>query len=571
MTKTRKLCRFGAAVASVALAAGTFIGQTGWAKESTPPHHGSNTGYTPQGTLADMPQVPEGYEEVYFASFVRHGSRTSSGSYHITGLRDDVLKDAKAQGAITPKGEELLKYLDEEMLPVHETIGNGNLTTTGKREMFDYGARLAERHEGLIGAASNTSTIRLESSAKWRAIESAEFIAGGMHGQNAKTKTMVPADPDENFYVLQHQDVNDDDWAIARNDYLNNDPDYLAVKDLPNNWGQTENVKYSKDALRDFVTDDYINANESWLFKNYCGGFARTVFETRSIAAGMMEDGLSAYPELSPAAEAAMENVDLCTTVDEWYKRSNGLAGQDVTYNDAKPLLNDFFDSIDNASETGEIGSVRASHNEILTPFNALLQIPGVRETTTPDKLFNFQDFEFRQAESDPMGGNIEWIVYEKENGNKIVLMLHNEKPATFGWSCQPITEGSLFYDYDHLKACLPDVGQDKTPTKQVRLTASTTNLKPGDQVTVVASGFNANETVNFSVDPAAFALPTKSVKANVNGTASLTFTIPSDLANGQYVVVAESTETELRDRVALTVAKVEKDPSEVKLPKTGC
>ncbi|WP_353066028.1 hypothetical protein [Arcanobacterium hippocoleae] len=84
----------------------------------------------------------------------------------------------------------------------------------------------------------------------------------------------------------------------------------------------------------------------------------------------------------------------------------------------------------------------------------------GANETAKRGQVYNFEDFKFNEAESDPMAGNIEWDVFTNADGLKLVRMQHNEMPATFGWDCQPIKPGSHFYLYHELKRCLPDAGQ---------------------------------------------------------------------------------------------------------------
>ncbi len=157
-------------------------------------------------------------------------------------------------------------------------------------------------------------------------------------------------------------------------------------------------------------------------------------------------------------------SVQQCTAIDEFYKRGVGLEGQDHSNANGLPLLNQIFAGIDASENNEEVGQLLFSHNEILTPFNAVLAIPeiGANQKFRPGELFNYETYPvLNQAQSDPMMGNIEWNVFKHENGTRLVRMQHNERAVHFGRSCKPINEEfDYFYLYEDLKACLPDAGQ---------------------------------------------------------------------------------------------------------------
>ncbi|GAB3946339.1 hypothetical protein [Corynebacterium tapiri] len=468
--------------------------------------YGSNTPYPAPETAPVLEQAPAGYSPVYVAAFLRHGSRTSSSADHINQMIK-VLEKAKSEGTLTPLGEELLSFYRNDMLPAHNKIGGGNLTELGKSEWTAWSQRAQDRLQNLP-----SGKIAVEASTKARAIDSANVFIG-VTQNSPENQHALPAKATPIKEVLQSFDVPNLPSSQERDQYLKTDGLYATVKGYPTN--PADALSVMPNVLRPYIGD----AADQLSYSGYCGGPARELFETRSIAAGMKTElGDKQFPEPSGAErESFMQGLTMvqrCTAIDEWYKRGAGFgttsdgAEQTFSYAHGKPVLKHMFDAIDQRENTGQVATVMASHNEVLTPLNAIMAISEIGADATAKKdgeLFNYTDFNgFTQAESDPMMGNIEWDVFGNAQGDLIVRMQHNEKPVHFGRNCQVKAGTQNFYDYTELKACLPDVGQGRETARAERYPAMVKQMEDqAEQIKAVSTRLGEAEQALAESDAA--------------------------------------------------------------------
>ena len=123
----------------------------------------------------------------------------------------------------------------------------------------------------------------------------------------------------------------------------------------------------------------------------------------------------------------------------------------------AKPLLVDFFSSIDSYIESKSKVAVhlRFAHAETIIPFATLLQIPNyTNQFSSLTNLYSHDNNPCRGDLITPMASNIQWEIYQHESNPKQILirMLYNEIEVRFKHDCQPITPNSFFYDYQEIK-----------------------------------------------------------------------------------------------------------------------
>lgn len=165
---------------------------------------------------------------------------------------------------------------------------------------------------------------------------------------------------------------------------------------------------------------------------------------------------------------------------EDFYEKGPSYAGQDETYRIAQPLLDDFFNSIDERMAGGDtVATFRFAHAETIMPFAALLKLPGsdtqapaVRNPVADSDVYNYADNDWRGESVTPMAANIQWDVYAKdgidpETGKEytpIVRMLYNENEIAFNDSCTPVAEGSTWYKETELKQCLSGIATDEDP-----------------------------------------------------------------------------------------------------------
>lgn len=141
----------------------------------------------------------------------------------------------------------------------------------------------------------------------------------------------------------------------------------------------------------------------------------------------------------------------------EFYLKGPSIEGTTVTSDMAKPLLHDFFSSIDAylQSESSTSVHLRFAHAETLIPFVTLLQIPNYSDRTSPpDETYTHENNPWRGDLIAPMAANLQWEVYQHadEPERMLVRMLYNEMEVRFKETCQSIVPNSFFYDYQELK-----------------------------------------------------------------------------------------------------------------------
>ena len=101
----------------------------------------------------------------------------------------------------------------------------------------------------------------------------------------------------------------------------------------------------------------------------------------------------------------------------------------------------------------------RFAHAEEITPFAALLELPGADEPAEAGRAsYTHENNDFRVSTVAPLSANIEWIVWGNGDTN-IVSIPHNEVPTTVGRDCQPYEDTKNFYELEELRTCLGATG----------------------------------------------------------------------------------------------------------------
>lgn len=166
---------------------------------------------------------------------------------------------------------------------------------------------------------------------------------------------------------------------------------------------------------------------------------------------------------------------------EDFYEKGPSVAGQTETYRIAQPLLDDFFNSIDDRVDGGTTAATfRFAHAETIIPFAALIKAPGSEEQIPQDKIYDplgllgdqgYQSNWYGESVT-PMAANIQWDVATRDGIDPktgkaytpLIRMLYNEKEVAFGGtntlarglsSCTPVAEGSTWYKESELKSCL--------------------------------------------------------------------------------------------------------------------
>lgn len=208
------------------------------------------------------------------------------------------------------------------------------------------------------------------------------------------------------------------------------------------------------------------------------------------------------FADIAPTeGETFAETFAWILDAEDFYEKGPSVAGQTETYRIAQPLLDDFFNSIDDRVADGgtTAATFRFAHAETIIPFAALIKAPGSEEQIPQDKIYDPLDLLGDQGYQSnwygesvtPMAANIQWDVatrdgIDPETGKAytpLVRMLYNEEEVAFGGtntltrglsSCTPVAEGSTWYKESELKSCLGVDGKRIPSTEEPTITVDT-------------------------------------------------------------------------------------------------
>lgn len=444
---------------------------------------------------ADSYEVaPVGFTPVFTELVARHGSRSlSSPKYDV--LTKQIWDAASRQGALTDLGQKLGAKVDA-VTAANRQLGYGLLSAVGKEEHALLATRLAERLPALLGKGGVPGCIRVETSGKDRANESAYYFMESL----AKRVDFIT---DSKACYVSQQNPSEIDKGLRNKFELyfhKTEPEGDYLQYLP-----------AFQAYMAFVGDEEEGVSPAPELSEALGGL-KTLPQTRVMAREMLErlystafvDELAAgveYVAVNPEdgdktyvrdeVDAALMLYNLfiigpgmireaqaqgapweleqfitpeesawfsyLSDAEDFYEKGPSLASQRATYAVAQPLLDGLFDEVQTQVVEGageHVAKLRFAHAETLIPLAALMQLEGSRQSAQPGVLMSQANNEWRGGWVSPYAANIQWDVYRNDAGRVLVKMLYNEKELAFKAGCTPIAVGSFFYDFGELKRC---------------------------------------------------------------------------------------------------------------------
>ena len=444
---------------------------------------------------ADSYEVaPVGFTPVFTELVARHGSRSlSSPKYDV--LTKQIWDAASRQGALTDLGQKLGAKVDA-VTAANRQLGYGLLSAVGKEEHALLATRLAERLPALLGKGGVPGCIRVETSGKDRANESAYYFMESL----AKRVDFIT---DSKACYVSQQNPSEIDKGLRNKFELyfhKTEPEGDYLQYLP-----------AFQAYMAFVGDEEEGVSPAPELSEALGGL-KTLPQTRVMAREMLErlyskafvdelaagveyvavnpeDGDKTYvrdevdaalmlynlfiigPGMIREAQAQGAPWDLeqfitpeesawfsyLSDAEDFYEKGPSLASQRATYAVAQPLLDGLFDEVQTQVVEGageHVAKLRFAHAETVIPLAALMQLEGSRQSAQPGVLMSQANNEWRGGWVSPYAANIQWDVYRNDAGRVLVKMLYNEKELAFKAGCSPIAVGSFFYDFGELKRC---------------------------------------------------------------------------------------------------------------------
>jgi hypothetical protein len=303
------------------------------------------------------------------------------------------------------------------------------------------GTRLSSMFEASIEDGAKVDII---DSGKDRAVDSAKNFSSGMNSVLPNLE-IEPTETNEKLLKFDNENneyedfLEDGDWKRA----------YNKVRRLS---GIDE---AAVDTLEHLYEPDFVaGIDDKKLF------YANGIFDVYRGGPAMSRDVKVDTTRLMPAKAA-----QAFTYVDDgryYYSRGPGVEGDDSSYQAAQILLDDFFTVIDDRlqgrGDHPHAAVYRFAHAEEITPFAAMLQLPGADEPGTPGETYTYENNDFRVSRIAPLSANIEWVVWGKGDTH-IVSVSHNEVQTTVGRDCEPYEDTKNFYELEELRSCLGATG----------------------------------------------------------------------------------------------------------------
>ncbi len=335
------------------------------------------------------------------------------------------------------------------------------MTELGKEEHFGIGQRLYNRLNCLFNSSNKISVI---TSGKKRAIDSAEEFLNGLTISQSNIEILNKCSRKNLLYFHK----------LCQN-YLTFKKTNLQIKtklDLIKNLEQTK--KYAKQVLQRIYKSEFVNLliNGNYQLENTDSiekdknknevDIVLCLYSMFSVAPAQNQPRLTKM--LAKYFNQEESNwFAYINDAQEFYTKGPSIEGTTVTYDMAKPLLADFFSSINSCiEETNNISAhLRFAHAETVIPFATLLQIPGFSDKAVNlEDLYTYENNQWRGDKIAPMGANIQWEIYQHEENPKQILvrMLYNEMEVRFKQDCKSLTPDSFFYDLNELKRSYANV-----------------------------------------------------------------------------------------------------------------
>jgi len=405
-------------------------------------------------SIPALTKAPKGYKPFYISHYGRHGSRwlISTATYTRPVA---FLKKAKAEGKLTPLGEDVLSRLEKVELAVRGRYGE--LTSLGAEQHRQIAGRMFRNFPRVF---KGDVEIDAKSTVIIRCILSMESFCMRLKELNPRLRITNDASNHDMYYMN------------------NQDPDkfFSNITSDPKNAEILEEYKN-----RIFKTDRLVTSlvkDTSW-FKTYNEKFAfkdNPEKLPKYTASGLFYDVTELCISL-PNTDLDVSLMDVVSLEDmhqlNLYRnlgsyRYAGFCdmGQKVTPYRQTYLLKNILETADQAiAKVGTDGrksagaTLRFGHDSNLMPLCSLMDIDGagVYEPDN-DNVANVWNMEHYI----PKAGNLQFVFYGKKGAPVLVKVLLNEHEATL-----PVeTDKFPYYEWDKVRAFYQNI-LDNSPIKE--------------------------------------------------------------------------------------------------------
>jgi len=407
------------------LAALTGVMTSQGAERTIDAHAYSNQ--TPYGNVAtsSVKAPPAGYELFFLETVGRHGSRTLT-TPNTEARALEVWSAAAAEDAVTPLGKEFAKDV-KAFQQVGKRIGYGNLSAVGTAEWAGIGRRTAAVYDDFLQqSAADGDHIAVRTTSVFRTKQSAAAMRGSLSAAIGGLRFDPP--------------VVDDEMVIA------NKPSVRGQAAIDQILASADVRTAARHVLERLYDPRYVESLRDPVDE------ALVVYLLYCTAAGLEADTEVTFADYVPLDDARV--LGYARDALNFYTFGPGVAGESGTYEDAEPLLDDFFAELDERIDGGSSAAVfRYAHGETTMPFAALIKAPGSQTQVPAGEVYTYADNPWRGYVAGRLAGNIEWAAYRDKAGKVLVTMRQNELPVPFHEGCEPSVP--YFYTPAELERCL--------------------------------------------------------------------------------------------------------------------
>ena len=378
----------------------------------------------------DVRTPPEGYWVFFLETVGRHGARSLTS----TDVEKDVLElweSAEQKNALTDQGKSLASVV-RQFQAVEREIGYGEQSELGRQEMRGIGRRTGANYASFFARMRKYDhKILTVTSDVLRTKQGATAIRNGL-GDG------LDFNPDRLFLSpLESERLQFGNRASSH-----------GAEMIDRVRSRKSIVEHAEHLLADSYDQWFVNDLDDPV------GAALDIYLLYSTAAGLQEETTINFNRYVPEADRAA--MSYATDVRTFYRYGPGVKGETNTFEDARPVLKDFFERLDRRIDGGSTAAVfRVAHGETTMPFAALIKAPRSQEQTPRGEPYDRDTNPWLGSYAGRLSGNIEWTAVRNKDRKVLVTMRVHEVPVKFHSGCEPYKEGSWFYTVPELKSCL--------------------------------------------------------------------------------------------------------------------
>lgn len=419
---------------SAAIAAAFSLMLIGCASAKPSPSVDDYANQTPYGDpkSTKIKEAPSGYSMIFLQNIGRHGARPLTSDTREQNVLDIWTAAAKNK-ALTKTGAALATDI-RSFQKAERKIGYGRLTGVGKKEWAGIGRRTAVNYKPFF-----------------KSVEKKNEKINNLTTDSTRTKQSTDALRDGLVSTLSGLDVSS---------LLAKPVEADKLMHFSNSASSAGKAAISQTEARPAARAHALNLLTTLYTTNFANTIkdpvsaALDVYRLYSTAPGLADETDVTFSRYVPPEDREM--LSYLTDTSNFYKYGPGVTGESKSFDDARPLLADFFSRLDQRIAGGSTAAVmRVAHGETTMPFAALIKAPGSTEQVPKGQRYSRTDNEWRGAKAGKLAGNLEWAAYRNKDKKVLVTMRYNEVPAKFSSDCTPYKKGSYFYTVSELKRCL--------------------------------------------------------------------------------------------------------------------